>query len=186
MVDNNNYPKYTKSIDDLPTQGEFIEKPYYDNYPSPPIQNTNTNYNDGAYYNNIQDISRNNNKKNCNNPRVVIVASIILIIVFIIDSISQIVNLYFNLLIFCDSVLNLFIGILFLSFILKGKSIQHFCCGFLVLIVWFGGFALRGIGIINMQDELGSSTSMIAIEVFAMIARTISLFCCFPYVCNTK
>ena len=69
---------------------------------------------------------------------------------------------------------------------MKGKSIQHFCCGFLVLIVWFGGCALRGIGIANMQDELGSSTPMIPIEVFSLIARTISLFCCFPYVCNAK
>ena len=237
MADNNNTPQYTQPLDDLPTKEEFIEKPYYDNDPSPAIQypnnnnfshyqNTNniqaqyynlppsgsvqpynqvyrnqvSNYSSPAYYNNNYNKDNNNNKSNnynniqfkqrngnsCDNPKIILTISIILIIVFIVDIGSLIGLGYFNILIFGDSLLIFIIGLLFLILTLKGISVKHVCFGFLSIIVWFGGFALRGIGITYIENDIGSSTPLIPIEVVIMIVRTFALFACIPYTCNAK
>ena len=39
MIDNNNTPRYSKPINDLPSQKEIGEKPYYDNGSAPVVQN---------------------------------------------------------------------------------------------------------------------------------------------------
>ena len=65
MTDNNNTPQYSKPINDIPSQGEIGEKPYYDNGSAPVVQNLidnnqpqyqNTYNNPAPYYNpnNIQ------------------------------------------------------------------------------------------------------------------------------------
>ena len=54
MTDNNNTPQYSKPINDIQSQEEISEKPYYDNGSAPVVQNlidNNQPQYQNAYYN---------------------------------------------------------------------------------------------------------------------------------------
>ena len=130
------------------------------------------------FYNNV---IQNNDGKQIATPenklaekyKILMCLSILLIIFFIVDFVLQICC-RLNLFMLIDDFAILVIAIIFLIFSCKRKSF-NLMIGYANIFVWFVGFALRGIGMIQFRD---SNLSML--NFFLNVVRTFILFFCIP------
>ena len=147
-------------------------------YPGQPPYNQSTeNYNNGIQYNYEEQAVQPQYGSHPPSPKKIIGLSSILIAILVIDLILEII-FGFSLLVLIDDALIFIIAIIFLITALLGKLIKSIALGFVVVVVWFGGFGLRAYGMSKFESPI-----MIVIEFFLTGGRTFVLLMIVPSTC---
>ena len=172
---NNNQPQYYPPPSNPQQDNQAFpgEGPYY---PPPIYNNKNLNYNNGIIFSSQQQVVP-EKPSFFENPKIVICLSIFIIFVVIADVIFQIINELSPFMLIDDAAL-LIIAIIHLILICKGKSFRNLVFGCIIVIVFFGGFVLRVVGMIKLRAS-GSSFA------FFFILIAIRSFAIFPFILTT-
>ena len=190
MADDITSPQLINPInesDNIPSQEEITEKPYYNNdLNNPKNQNLVNNPNNIQPQYKFNDIQYNyeeqavlpNYEPPPKSKKKPIILSIILFVVFIIDIIVQII-IGFNLFIIIDDVLILIMGIIYLLLTLKGKLAKNNCLAALTIFIMFVGFSLRILGMIHIESVI-----IAIIDLILLCARAAAQFMFIPESCD--
>ena len=198
MTDNDNNRQSENLINDLPSQEEIGDKPYYDDESAPTVQfpiNNNqdqiekpngdiqiqyeeppfTATDNDQYQNNYidEDYSPSCRKNCCKNIRLII-CSIIIIMVFVFDLVFQILS-KINPFIFIDDIAIFIIAIFVIYYSCKHESVFNRKISHVILAVTIIGLGLWVLGFTQYKEK--NDSGFATILYFIIPVRLVALFC---------
>ena len=186
MDDNNYIPLKEKNInEDLPGHDEITEQQFNDTDSAPAIQIQNHSDNKPSQHKYELKIKK-KSKYRCRcrsygptpNPKRLVLLSIGLIVICIIDIIFEIIYEYHPALI-ADTTACIIMAVIYISFTIKGISVNHPGIGTPSILLWFVGFGLRLFAMTQLKI-----TTLVIIEIFVAIIRTLCFFICTIQTCK--
>ena len=186
MDDNNYIPLKEKNINEgLPSHEEITEQQFNDTDSAPAIQIQNHSDNKPTQQRYELKIKKKSQSRcRCRsygptpNPKRLVLLSIGLIAISIIDIIFEIIYEFHPALI-ADSAACIIMAIIYISFTIKGISVNHPGLGTPTVLIWFAGFGLRLFAMTQL-----TITTLVIIELFVAVIRTFCIFFCIPQTCK--
>ena len=205
MADNNYNPQLDSPINDLPSQEEIGEKPYYDNDSAPtalnPVDNTQTQLekpnddiqiqnkdpqfsttDDDMFQHENKDIKYSPNCKRqcCKNIRLII-CSIFLFIIFLTDLVFHIL-IEFNPILLIDDIALLVIAIILNYISFKWECVYNKKLGLIILIYAVLGLGLRYFGLSQYKNKMFDT--LFPMHFAFLIVRMLAIFISLPPIIN--
>ena len=205
MADNNYNPQLDSPINDLPSQEEIGEKPYYDNDSAPtalnPVDNTQTQLekpnddiqiqnkdpqfsttDDDMFQHENKDIKYSPNCKRqcCKNIRLII-CSIFLIIIFLTDLVFHIL-IEFNPILLIDDIALFITAFILLYISFRLEHVLNKKLGWIILIIAILGLGLRYLGFSQYKNK--RFETLFPVHFALLIVRMLAILYSLPPICN--
>ena len=205
MTDNDYNPQIDNPINDLPSQEEIGEKPYYDNDSAPtalypanvtPTQVEKSNddnqiqYNDPQLSTNDDNLFEHKNKdykyspnckrQCCKNIRLII-CSIFIILVFLTDLFFHIL-IEFSPILLIDDIALIVTAIILLYISFKWERLLNKKLGWIILIIAILGLGLRYLGLSQYKNK--RFESLFPVHFALLIVRMLAILYSLPPICN--